>query len=215
MTLAMPHLQLKSLLHKFNDLTIVFPDWTIIKGEHWLLAGNSGSGKTTLMHIICGLKKPSAGSIFVNDQDISKFSESELDNFRKNQIGIVFQKAHLISSLNLIENLLAAQYFSGKKPDEKVAINLLAKIGLSGKDKSKVYTLSQGEAQRAAIARALINKPDMLLADEPTSSLDDQNAETVIDLLKDLAGETGSTLIVSSHDKRINTHFSKTYTLGK
>jgi putative ABC transport system ATP-binding protein len=210
-----PHLQLKSLHHQFQELMISFPDWTVMQGEHWLLSGKSGSGKTTLLHILSGLKKPTAGELIINNSDICRMSSSEIDKFRREQVGIIFQKAHLISSLTVLENLLAAQYFSERKSDKTDALNILKSLGLFEKANSKSYTLSQGEAQRAVIARALITRPKLILADEPTSSLDDTNTEKVIALLKNLADDAKATLIVSSHDSRLKTHFTNNYNLQK
>lgn len=182
---------------------IGFPDFRANRREHTLLLGNSGSGKTTLLHLLGGLLKSQSGMIRVNQTVLADLSPAELDRFRGRHIGFVFQKNHLVSSLNVEENLLLAPYLAGLKPDKARVAEVLALLDMETKLKSRVDQLSQGQAQRIAIARALLNKPDIILADEPTSALDDQNCEAVVKLLFQSAAESNATLLIATHDQRL------------
>jgi len=186
-----------------------FPDFSLQKGEHWLLLGQSGSGKTTLLHLLGGLLSPESGSILVGDTDLGQLRASALDQFRGKNIGIVFQKSHFVRALTVGENLLLAQQLAGIKPNRERINELLERLNIADKLRLKPDRLSIGEQQRAAIARALINQPPIILADEPTSALDDHNATEVIDLLEEQADELGSTLLVVTHDKRLKDRFPK------
>ncbi len=185
---------------------ITFPDLHIACGSHWLLLGESGSGKTTLLHLLGGLLRGGQGSIVVEGTDITSFSESELDQFRGQHIGFVFQRSHLMAALSVEENLLMAPYLAGKRQDRHRVREVLEKLGLAEKRHSKIKELSQGQAQRVAIARALMNKPSLLLADEPTSALDDSNCDRVIELLLNAVKETNTTVLVATHDQRLKSH---------
>jgi len=182
---------------------IGFPDFRVGRGEHTLLLGNSGSGKTTLLHLLGGLLKLQSGNIRVNQTELHALSTAQLDRFRGRHIGFIFQKNHLVPSLNVEENLLLAPYLAGLKPDKGRVAEVLALLNMETKLKSRVDQLSQGQAQRIAIARALLNKPDIILADEPTSALDDQNCEAVVNLLFQSAAESGATLLIATHDQRL------------
>lgn len=207
-------LTIKSLTHSYNsDSTINYPDWEVGKGHHSLILGNSGSGKTTMLHIIGGLLQPTSGVVKIGDTDISKLSQSALDRFRGLNIGIVFQKAHLISALSVMENLTLSQYLGKGKIDRKEAVFMLEQLGIKELKKRKVHQISQGQAQRVSIARALLNKPKLLLADEPTASLDDDNCRKVIQLLKAQAELSDSTLIVATHDQRVINELENTLEL--
>lgn len=186
-----------------------FPDFSLQKGEHWLLLGQSGSGKTTLLHLLGGLLSPESGSILVGDTDLGQLRASALDQFRGKNIGIVFQKSHFVRALTVGENLMLAQQLAGIKPNRERANELLERLNIADKLRLKPDRLSIGEQQRAAIARALINQPPIILADEPTSALDDHNATEVIDLLEEQADALGSTLLVVTHDKRLKDRFPK------
>ncbi len=194
-----------------NGKNIKFKDWQTTQGEQWLISGTSGSGKTTLLHIIAGLLKPTKGDVLIADTLIYKLSASKADKFRGQNIGIVLQKPHLIDSLSVIDNLLLTQYLACLPQNKERVHDVLNVLQVSDKEKSKPNTLSQGEAQRVAIARAVINNPKIILADEPTASLDDINTEKVIDLLKSRAKENNATLIISTHDNRVKNHFSNIY----
>lgn len=186
--------------------TLIFPDISLASGESLLMLGKSGSGKTTLLNLLAGLLKPEAGEVILATKDFSRMKGQEMDLFRGKEIGIVFQKPHLLAALNVKENLQMAHFFSKKKGQD--IGQLLAELGLSEKAKSSVLTLSEGEAQRVSIARALANSPKLILADEPTSSLDDENTEKVISLLKTQAAKIGAALIIVTHDQRVKAHIT-------
>jgi putative ABC transport system ATP-binding protein len=206
-------LNIKSVSHTYGGNPIGFADWTIQRGEHWLLLGNSGSGKTTLMNIITGLMKPTSGEVFINDNPIYQLTGTKLDKFRGQHIGIVFQRPHLIKSLTVEENLLITQRFAGLVPDKVRVHDVLISLNIVDKIKNYPTQLSQGQLQRVAIARAVINKPILLVADEPTSSLDDRNTAAVLDILLRQSSLNESTLIISTHDKRVKDSIDKHYIL--
>ncbi|MFT6971576.1 MAG: ABC-type lipoprotein export system ATPase subunit [Roseivirga sp.] len=175
--------------------------------EHLMILGKSGSGKTTLLHILGGLLNPKQGKIWLDQTDLYQLSETQRDKYRGQHIGLVFQKAHLIAALSVEDNLLLAQYLSGTKQDKARISEVLASLNLSEKKQAKVKTMSQGEQQRVTIARALLNKPKLLLADEPTASLDDENAAAVIHLLKQQAELNNASLVIATHDQRVRNQF--------
>ena len=189
-----------------------FPDINLDSGENLLIIGNSGIGKTTLLHLLAGILKPESGSINISGTDISKFSDTELDKFRGDNIGIVFQKPHFISSLTINENLKLAKYLSPSKTSGD-AKKILESLNIKDKYQHKPNQLSEGEKQRASIALALINSPSLILADEPTSSLDDFNCDNVIKLLKTQAKDHNAQLIVITHDARLKKHFKNNLNL--
>lgn len=187
--------------------TIRFDNIEIAAGESLLILGKSGSGKTTLLNLLSGLSAPETGVILINGQDITNLAGQKLDLFRGQNIGIVFQKPHLLAPLSVMDNLRMANFFS-KKKNEKLK-QILIDLGLSEKLNSSTLTLSEGEAQRVSIARALANEPKLILADEPTSSLDDENAEKVIQVLKEQSEKIGAALIIVTHDQRVKNHIPK------
>jgi ABC-type lipoprotein export system ATPase subunit len=187
--------------------TLSFPNIECQDGEHWLLLGQSGSGKTTLLHLLGGLLSPQSGSIKVGETEMSHLNGSNLDKFRGQNIGIIFQTAHFVKALTVQENLILAQQLAGKKIDKQLIFNVLQKLNLEHKLKSKTSELSVGEQQRVAIARALVNSPALILADEPTSALDDKNTDEVIQLLEKTASEANATLIIVTHDNRLKDYF--------
>lgn len=176
-------------------------------GERWLLHGPSGSGKTTLLHIIAGLLKPSQGSVHIAKQDIYAMTETARDRFRGQRIGIVFQQFYLLPVFTVLENLLMAHYMAGVQQDKARVQQVLAALGLAGREHAYPSELSFGQQQRVAIARAVVNRPQLLLADEPTSGLDDARSKQVLDLLTSSAREVEATLVVASHDHRITDSF--------
>lgn len=207
-------ISIKSVAHSYsNGQEISFQDWNIDGGEQWLLLGASGSGKTTLLHILTGILRPLKGNVTIDDTSIYDLSSKELDQFRGRNIGIIFQRPHLIKSLSIAENLFMAQSFAGLKADAKRVDEVLSSLHLENKKKAFPAELSQGQLQRVSIARAVINKPALLLADEPTSSLDDKNATAVISLLKQQSELNNATLVVATHDKRVKEVLTKTYEL--
>jgi putative ABC transport system ATP-binding protein len=190
-----------------GGLSLQFPDFTIAAGQQFLLLGDSGSGKTTLLHLIGGLLRNYSGSLKVEGTELSGLSESSLDHFRGQKIGFVFQKNHLISSLDVEKNLALSSYLAGVEKDQSRIESVLTSLGLADKRKSKISQLSQGQAQRVAIARAVLNKPQVILADEPTSALDDDHCEKVIQMLLEVAHQNQSTLVVATHDQRLKDIF--------
>jgi ABC-type lipoprotein export system ATPase subunit len=209
-------LRTNDLKFSYNEENIFsFPDMQCEKGSHWLILGQSGCGKTTLLHLIGGLIKPQSGTLSLNGTEISALSESKLDAFRGKNIGIIFQQSHLIKSLTVAENLMTAQYLSGEKQNSEKVKTILERLNLGSKLRSKPSRLSQGEQQRVAIARALVNSPQLILADEPTSNLDDVNCTEVVNLLLEQSKESGSTLIIVTHDGRLKSMFENKIELTK
>lgn len=185
---------------------ITFPDVEVNSEESLLILGKSGSGKTTLLNLLAGLLQPNQGEVILDGVNLSSFSGQELDLFRGKNIGIVFQKPHLIAALSVRQNLELAHFFS-KKKGQNIS-QLLSDLGISHKSNASVLTLSEGEAQRVSIARALATSPKLILADEPTSSLDDENTDKVIKLLKSQAAKIGAALVIVTHDQRVKNHVS-------
>jgi putative ABC transport system ATP-binding protein len=188
---------------------IIFPDFQVERGEQFLLLGESGSGKTTLLHLVGGLLRPQKGKVMIDKVEINQLSELELDHFRGSRVGFIFQKNHLITSLSVKNNLLMAPFLAGEKQDTDRVEGVLKQLGLFEKRNTKVHELSQGQAQRVAIARAIINRPALILADEPTSSLDDTNCAKVMELLHQLAIENNAALIIATHDQRLKDKIRK------
>src|SRR5688572_24158041 len=188
---------------------MVFPDMECQTNEHALILGPSGVGKTTLLHLLGGILSPAKGEIVVGGTPMHTLRGKRLDKFRGKHIGIIFQKAHFIRSLTSMENLLLTQHIAGNKADQRRAHQLLEHLSIAHKANSKTHLLSVGEQQRLAIARALINKPDVILADEPSSALDDQNCINMINLLLGVANENKANLIIVTHDNRIKDMISK------
>jgi ABC-type lipoprotein export system ATPase subunit len=197
-------ISVSNLTFRYSSATsIAFPDFSIGKGQHFLLLGESGSGKTTLLHLIGGLLRNYSGKINVAGIELSTLTESALDRFRGQHIGFIFQRNHLINALSVEKNLMLSPYLAGLPADKTKVGEILVSVGLTDKRSHKVTELSQGQAQRIAIARALMNKPSILLADEPTSALDDKNCDRVIHLLMEAASANKSTLVVATHDHRL------------
>jgi len=197
-----------------SDQSFIFPDLQSDPQHPLLILGASGQGKTTLLHLLAGLLRPESGTIFIGDTDITQLSTHALDTFRGKNIGLIFQEAHFAASLNVKENLLMAQYFAGVKQQPDRVVQILDRLSLGEKLDQKTYRLSIGQQQRVAIARALINQPQLILADEPTSSLDDPNCYQVVELLEEQALEANATLVIVTHDKRLKDRFPRSITLN-
>jgi len=202
-------LKTEDLTFSYNSSHIfTFPDILLQQGEDLLILGDSGVGKTTLIQILSGYFSPHSGFVEMNGTRFQDLSSKSLDQFRGSNIGMVFQQSHFVRNLSILDNLLLSLYLSNKLQDKKRAIHLLQEIGLADKLNNMPDELSQGEQQRAAIATALIKTPDLILADEPTSSLDDNNCQKIITLLKEQASLTNAKLIIITHDQRLKDQFN-------
>ncbi len=183
-------------LHALDDVNL-----KVEKGEWVSIMGPSGSGKSTMMNIIGCMDKPSKGEVLLDGVDIAKESKKNLTTIRRDKIGLIFQQFHLVNYLTAVENVMLAQYYHSI-PDEKEALEALERVGLADRAKHLPSQLSGGEQQRVCVARALINYPEIILADEPTGNLDEANEEIVVDLFHKLHSE-GTTLIVVTHDPEV------------
>jgi len=186
-----------------GEAVVELPSLRLSAGEAALMLGPSGSGKTSILLAIAGLVDVLDGSVRVDGQDVAAMSAAERDHFRGRKIGLVFQDLHLISGLSTLDNLLLAPFAAGQPQDAARALELLAHLGLDRWAHRPAETLSRGQAQRVAIARAMLMRPSVILADEPTASLDDAACDTVARLLLDAARETGAALLIASHDQRL------------
>ncbi|MDR2052651.1 MAG: ABC transporter ATP-binding protein [Treponema sp.] len=184
---------------------------TVKQGEWLAIMGPSGSGKTTMMNIIGCMDRPSAGEMILDGVNISRESGRNLTAVRRDKIGLIFQQFHLVNYLTALENVMVAQYYHSM-PDEKEAMEALERVGLASRARHLPSQLSGGEQQRVCIARALINYPMLILADEPTGNLDEANEQIVIDIFRKLHAE-GSTIIVVTHDPEVAEDAERTVVL--
>jgi putative ABC transport system ATP-binding protein len=201
-----------SSIIKTNELIMDYSETTralngisvsIEKGQWATIMGPSGSGKTTLLNIIGCLEKPTSGSVVVEDSEVSGLKEKELVRFRRENFGFIFQQFHLVPYLTALENVMLSQYFLfGKKISENDALAALERVGLTHRTDHVPSHMSGGEQQRVSIARALVNEPQILLADEPTGNLDQKTGGMILDLLKSLHAE-GHTILLVTHDINI------------
>ncbi len=195
-------LELKNISKIYGDLhALDNVSLDVDKGEWIAIMGPSGSGKSTMMNIIGCMDKPTSGQVIFDGKDISKESRRKLTEFHRDKIGLVFQQFHLINYLNAVENVMVAQYYHSM-PDEKEALAALERVGLKDRAKHLPSQLSGGEQQRVCIARALINSPELILADEPTGNLDEKNENIVLDIFRQLHKE-GTSLVVVTHDPEV------------
>jgi lipoprotein-releasing system ATP-binding protein len=192
-------------------------DLTLATGETAAIIGPSGCGKSTLLNLLGALDRPTSGSITIGDQDISTFSEEQAAAFRNHSLGFIFQQQHLLPQLNVLENVLvprlAGDWQEPAADTEKRALRLLETVGLSDRLHHLPWQLSGGEKLRTAVARALINRPKLILADEPTGSLDPASTDTIADLLLSLNRDHGVTLIVVTHNAALAQRMGKTFEL--
>ena len=203
------------LRHTYDGTEVLHvASWEVAQGSQWLVLGPSGSGKTTLLHILAGILKPSAGRVSVAGQDVGALSANELDRFRGRNIGLVLQRLHLMASLTVIHNLLLAQYLAALPQDTAGARAVLAGLGLAERSHAYPHELSFGQAQRVAVARAVVNRPKLLLADEPTSNLDDMRCLQALELLQTQASACNATLVIATHDQRIKARMPNQYAIG-
>jgi ABC-type lipoprotein export system ATPase subunit len=199
--------------HYANTLVLAVPDFELARDEHCALIGESGVGKTTLLHILAGILRPTSGNVTLDGEVLYPPVERS-DRWRASRIGVIPQMLHLLPSLSALDNVRLAQYFIGSA-DAGTARTLLTDLGLQARLHARPEKLSVGEQQRVAIARAIVNKPRLLLADEPTSSLDDSNSERAVELLFEAARMTGALLVVATHDARIRERFARQVHLNR
>lgn len=194
----------------YGERTVLSVDrWEVGEGEARLVIGPSGCGKSTLLHALAGVLRPQTGRVVIGGQDLTALSGAALDRFRGAQIGVIFQDIHLIPALTVRGNLALAAKLSKSAGALERIDPLLERLGLTHRANAKPRDLSRGEAQRAAIARALAPRPKVLLADEPSSALDDANAAALIALLKDEAKSVGATMVIATHDQRLRDVFEE------
>jgi putative ABC transport system ATP-binding protein len=202
-----------SFRYPSSDQEYSFPDIHLSKGENLLVTGKSGSGKTTLLHLIAGILTPSKGSVIIDNITTGTLKNHEMDKFRGRKIGIIFQENYFLESLSVMGNLSYISILCGSKPNKAYIKKLLNDLDIIRLSDKKPEQLSRGELQRFSIARALVNNPVVLLADEPTSSLDDENCTRFISLVKEVCKSYRLSLIVSTHDSRLKPEFKKCITL--
>lgn len=183
------------------------------KGEILCIMGSSGSGKSTLLHILGGIDRPSEGKVFYGDEDITKWKDRRLSNFRLHQTGFVFQFFHLLPELTIKQNILVPIKMMHGKVDKERYETLLDGLGIKEKEDQYPEQLSGGQQQRAAIARALINQPDVLLCDEPTGNLDSRNGEEVLKMLVKARDLWNQTILLVTHDRKIAEYADRTIQL--
>ena len=177
----------------------------IYNGEFICIMGSSGCGKSTLLSILAGLDNCDSGKIVFDNEDITNLKEDGMSKIRNEKIGFIFQSFHLIPSLNVLENVMFPLEIRGKsKTNERLATDLIKKVGLYHRINSYPNNLSGGEKQRVSIARALINNPKIIFADEPTGNLDEKNSKEILELLKDIQKKFKTTLIIVTHEKEIS-----------
>ena len=207
-------LTVRSVVHKYGDRTVLAcPDLTLAAGEHCVLIGPSGSGKSTLLNILAGILRPSEGEVALQGESL--YTEPARDDrWRARRLGVVPQRLHLLSSLSGRDNVRLAGYLAADTVDESGIDHVLEILGLASRGHAKPAQLSVGEQQRVAIARAVVNRPQVLLADEPTSSLDDDNATRAVDLLFAAADLANALLVVATHDRRVRSRFGRAIELA-
>lgn len=178
-------------------------------GEQMVLVGRSGCGKSTLLHVISGISRPDSGKVRIGDWDIALFTEAECDRFRAEQIGYVFQTFNLLPGFSALENVLLGMRFAGGRTDRARAKHLLERVGLGHRMTHKPPQLSVGEQQRVSVARALANRPRLLLADEPTANVDSGHQQQVIDMLRDACREENVALLIVTHTPEVASQFDR------
>jgi ABC-type lipoprotein export system ATPase subunit len=184
-------------------------EFQVASGEQMLLVGRSGSGKTTLLQVIAGISRPDAGLVEIAGLDITRLSEAGRDRFRAERIGYVFQTFNLLPAFTAFENVLLGMAFTRGAADSGRATNLLKRVGLGHRLTHRPATLSVGEQQRVAVARALANRPNLLLADEPTANVDTANQQQIIDLLRETCAEDKIALVMVTHTPEVTAQFDR------
>lgn len=184
------------------------PRFEMKKGEQVVLVGSSGGGKTTLLNVISGISAPDSGSVTIDGVNVTQLHEAARDRFRAERIGFVFQTFHLLPAFSALENVLLGMSFSGKS-DKKRAKELLERVGLGGRLSHRPSQLSVGEQQRVAVARGLANSPSLLLADEPTASVDTGNQDTILKLIREGCQEGNVSLLLVTHAPEVAAQFDR------
>ena len=184
-------------------------------GEQLAMVGRSGCGKTTLLHVIAGISRPDSGRVMIDGWDVTRLTEAESDQFRAEKVGYVFQTFNLLAGFSALENVLLGMTFAGKRSSRSRACRLLERVGLDHRTTHKPSMLSVGEQQRVAVARALANRPKLLLADEPTANIDSANQQQVIDLLRETCGEEDVALLIVTHSPEVADQFDRVDHLEK
>lgn len=184
-------------------------NFNLATGEQAVLVGSSGGGKTTLLNIIAGITSADGGEVRIDGTDLSRLPEAARDRFRAERIGFVFQTFNLLPAFTALENVLLGMSFSGKRPDRARAIQLLEKVGLKHRLHHKPGQMSVGEQQRTSVARALVNTPRLLLADEPTANVDSANQQTILDLLREACRENNVSLLLVTHAPEVANQFDR------
>ena len=185
------------------------PQYHIAAAEQAVLVGRSGCGKTTLLHTIAGISRPDSGKVRIDDWEITLFSEAECDRFRAQRIGYVFQTFNLLQGFSALENVLLSMRFGGRRADKGRAKQLLERVGLAHRMTHRPAMLSVGEQQRVAVARALVNRPKLLLADEPTANVDAGHQQQVLDLIRETCREEQVSLILVTHTPEVAEQFER------
>ena len=181
------------------------------KGDLVAIIGDSGSGKSTLLHLLAGVDKPTSGDIFIQDKNITKFNKDEMTIFRRRNIGVVYQFFNLIPNINVRKNILLPLLLDNKKADDEYLKEILSILGIEGKLDRYPKQLSGGEQQRVAIARSLITRPAIILADEPTGNLDRKNSEEITGLFRLVNKRLNSTIMIITHDEKVANSCDKVY----
>ena len=207
-------ISVRGLQHRYDGAAVLsLKEWNVAAGERWLVLGPSGSGKTTLLHVVAGLVSPTEGEVSVAGENLKSMKGRARDAWRGTNVGIVLQALHLVAHLNVQANLRLAQYLARLPQDDARIAETLAALGVADKAARRPAELSEGERQRVAIGRAVVNRPKLLLADEPTANLDDAAAARAVQLLLSQAEQYSATLVVATHDARVKSHFVNTLQL--
>ncbi len=197
-------------LHALRAVSVAVPRSRVVA-----ITGRSGSGKSTMLHVAAGIDEPSSGSVFLLGRDVAALSDRERTLQRREHVGLVFQFFHLLPHLSVLDNVLVPALIAGERRSERAARaeDLLRRVGLAGRERNTVEKLSGGERQRVALCRALLRRPTLLLADEPTGNLDEANGLAVMGLLLELAREEGSTLVYVTHSRELAAMADETWRL--
>ena len=203
-------ISVRGLAHRYGSSEVLrLAAWKVAQGERWLVLGPSGCGKTTLLHLVAGLIRPTEGELEIAGENLRKLDGMRLDRWRGATVGIVLQALHLLRHLSVRDNLRLAQYLAHAPQDDARIAETLGALGVADKAARRAAELSEGERQRVAVARAVVNRPKLLLADEPTANLDDRAAAQAVELLLEQAERHGATLVVATHDSRVKQSFER------